>query len=68
MKRSQCDVILGMLKRRMSVTPATAYRFCGTFALHSRVSELRGRGHRIECLVVRQPNGRRYGTYWLGRG
>ena len=62
---SQCAVVLGMLRRRERVTAASVYRACGSFACHSRVSELRERGHKIECIVIRQPNGRRVGVYWL---
>ena len=63
--KSQCAVVLGMLRRRERVTAASAHRACGTYALHSRVAELRERGHQIDCIVIRRANGRRVGVYWL---
>lgn len=50
---SQCSVILGELRRRRSLGPlyglsaGDCYVLCRTLAAHSRISELRGRGHKI---------------------
>ena len=61
---SQCSIILQMLQRGEKITPLTAFRRCGTLALHSRCAELRERGYKIKCVVVRH-RGRRFGVYWL---
>lgn len=63
---SQNDAILGMLQRRERVTPLTAFRRCGTLALHSRAAELRKRGHKIGCVVV-EFRGKRMGSYYLAK-
>jgi len=64
--RSQCDAVLAALKRREKVTPYIAFKSWGCLALHSRISELRGRGHRIDCRVVRKGVAK-YGDYSLAR-
>ena len=62
--RSQCDRILAYLRRGRSLTPLSAYKLCGTWAMHSRAAELRARGHNIRCRVVNK--GRvKHGVYWL---
>ena len=44
---SQNEKILKHLEKGRTITPLQAFRLCGTLALHSRVSELRQRGHNI---------------------
>jgi hypothetical protein len=46
-KRSQCDVILDLL-RAGEATTLELMQESGSLAPHSRVSELRSRGHDIE--------------------
>ena len=64
---SQCDAILIYLQSGYSISPALAYDLFGTLACHSRIAELRGRGHVIPCVMVSR-NGKRYGQYSLERG
>lgn len=61
---SQSDTILAHLESGETITPAEAYALCGTLALHSRISELRGRGHRIDG-EMQSDGKRRWGLYWL---
>ena len=63
---SQCDAILAYLQAGYAISPALAYDLFGTLACHSRISELRGRGHRIECRIVRR-GGKQFGQYTLER-
>ena len=63
---SQCDAILAYLQAGYAISPALAYDLFGTLACHSRISELRGRGHRIKCRIVRR-NGKQFGQYTLER-
>lgn len=63
---TQANQILQMLKQGKRVTPFSALAICGSLACHSRISELRDRGHRIECRIVTR-NGRRFGEYRLMR-
>ena len=61
---SQCDLVLEMLERGEPVTPATVHERTGSYAAHSRIAELRERGHDIICTVKR--NGRsKWGSYSL---
>jgi hypothetical protein len=46
------------------VTPAVAFKLCGSLACHSRMAELRSHGHRIECRKVREGK-RTWGEYRL---
>ena len=62
---SQCEAILRHLEAGNTITPAQAYELCGTLALHSRVAELRHRGHDIECDLVQVPSGKHVGKYRL---
>lgn len=64
-KVSQSDHILSILKLGRSITPAEAYTLCGTLALHSRIAELRERGHDIRCELVRTAGGKTVGSYTL---
>ena len=61
---SQCKMILRHLKRGLSITPVVAFHTYGSLALHSRISELRSRGHKIDCKIVVRGS-RRYGSYRL---
>ena len=61
---SQCDAILVYLQSGYAISPALAYELFGTLACHSRISELRGRGHKIDCQIVRR-NGKQFGQYSL---
>ena len=63
--RSQCDVILAHLDAGNTITPAEAYELCGTLALHSRISELRGQFYDIHCELVKTPSGKVVGRYSL---
>jgi hypothetical protein len=62
---SQCERILELLRRGEALTPLDAFRECGTLALHSRIAELRERGHDIRCELVEVPSGKRVGRYRL---
>ena len=62
---SQCDVILEVLQRGETITPAQAYELCGTLACHSRISELREQGYDIRCEIVRTPSSKHVGRYSL---
>lgn len=59
---SQCDAILTYMQSGYAISPALAYELFGSLALHSRISELRGRGHKIDCQIVRR-NGKQFGQY-----
>ena len=61
---SQCFEILRFLRNGQKLTPVGAYTLCGTLALHSRISELRARGHRVKCTMV-EIGGKRVGRYSL---
>jgi len=61
---SQNDTILAHLQAGNTITPAEAYAMCGSLALHSRISELRAAGYRIDS-AMRSEHGRRWGEYWL---
>ena len=60
---SQCDSILAWLAAGNTLSPAEAYERFGTLACHSRMAELRERGHLIECELVRVPSGKTVGRY-----
>ena len=49
---SQNARILAALKRGRKLTPLRAFLQFGTLALHSRIAELRARGHAIKCRMV----------------
>ena len=61
---SQCAQVYAHMRDIGTITPLTAFRFYGILALHSRVSELRGRGHKIITRMVKR-NGKRVGQYRL---
>lgn len=62
---SQCEAILQHLEAGNTITPAEAYTLFGSLALHSRISELRARGYKVEMAL--QSNGRtHWGEYFLG--
>lgn len=49
MSASHCQRILAVLSDGKPHTTSDLYRQCGGMILHSRIAELRRRGHRIEC-------------------
>ena len=63
---SQSARILDHLRMGLTLTPAQAYALFGTLALHSRIAELRGQGHRIGMETISK-GGKRYGEYRLLR-
>lgn len=62
---TQCDAILEVLQRGETITPAQAYELCGTLALHSRISELRGQFYDIDCKIIKTASGKHVGCYSL---
>ena len=62
---TQSNVILEVLQRGETITPAQAYELCGTLALHSRIAELRGQFYDIHCELVRTSTGKHVGQYSL---
>jgi len=63
---TQAEAILERLERGETVTPRLAYELTGSLACHSRIAELRARGHRIRC-TIRSDGGKRWGEYTLER-
>ena len=61
---SQCNYILAYLRAGNTLTPAIAYEKFGSLACHSRIAELRERGHNIPC-TIRTRDGKRWGEYRL---
>lgn len=61
---SQSANIYCHLRAGKTLTPAQAYNLYGTLVLHSRINELRSRGHKIKCRMVRR-GGKMVGQYWL---
>lgn len=61
---SQCASIWAWMADGHTITPAQAYEKFGTLALHSRITELRERGHKINTEMI-DVNGKRVGRYSL---
>ena len=61
---SQCEAIIRHLEAGNTITPAEAYALCGTLALHSRISELRHQGYRID-MEMKSEGKKHWGEYWL---
>jgi len=61
---TQCDYILEWMRVNGTITPAEAYERLGCLALHSRISELRGKGYEIKCRIVTRGK-TRWGEYSL---
>lgn len=63
--QSQCDRILAELesKRGQWVPMPDLARIAGGYAVHSRIAELRKRGHRIEAM--RERCGRKVWSYYM---
>jgi hypothetical protein len=59
---SQCANIWVFLRDGGTLTPLEAYEKFGTLALHSRIAELRERGHPIKCELI-SVNGKYVGRY-----
>ena len=63
--QSQCDRILAELesKRGQWVPMPDLARIAGGYAVHSRIADLRKRGHRIEAMQERR--GRKVWSYYM---
>ncbi len=61
---SQSDAILAALQRGAVLTTLDIFKLCGSMAGHSRIADLRARGHQIECKRVTR-NGRGVWEYRL---
>ena len=61
---TQCDRILEFMRQHGKITPAEAYERLGCLALHSRISELRGKGYAIST-KIRTRGLARWGEYSL---
>ena len=61
---TQCDRILEFMRQHGKITPAEAYERLGCLALHSRISELRGKGYAIST-KIRTRGLTRWGEYSL---
>jgi len=59
---SQCDELLAIMQRGEVVTPLRAFEVTGSLACHSRIAELRERGHDIVCHMKTQGK-KRWGEY-----
>lgn len=59
---SQCAQIWAYLEDGNTLTPLEAYQMFGCAVLHSRISELRSRGHQIDKEMVKVGN-KRVGRY-----
>jgi hypothetical protein len=63
--RSQNDRVLCHLLAGNSITQLQALGLYGIFRLAARVKVLRDRGHKIETINKRDPNGKTYAEYRL---
>ncbi len=63
---SQCASIYCWLADGNTITPAEAYAKFGCLALHSRVAELRERGHKINTEMI-TVNGKQVGRYSMAK-
>jgi len=61
---TQADAILERLLRGETITPRLAYELTGSLACHSRIAELRERGHQIDC-TIKTLGRKRWGEYRL---
>jgi len=61
---SQCAKLLDTMRRGEVITPLRAFQLTGSLACHSRMAELRERGHDIVCTVKREGS-KKYGEYAL---
>lgn len=61
---SQCDTLLLAMRAGHVITPLVAFKLTGSLACHSRMAELRERGHDIVCTVKREGS-KKYGEYAL---
>lgn len=64
---SQCANVFVHMKEHGSITPLEAFKRYGILALHSRIAELRERGHKIVTRMVETESGKRVGQYSLER-
>jgi hypothetical protein len=63
--KSQCDHILDEMRAGRAVTPKSAFKLCGTLALHSRISELRNKRGLVVNMELVTENGKTFGSYTL---
>ncbi len=63
---SQCANIWQWMADGNTITPAEAYSKFGTLALHSRIAELRERGHKINTEMI-QVGGKTVGRYSMAK-
>lgn len=63
---SQCASIWAWMADGNTITPAEAYAKFGTLALHSRIAELRERGHKINTEMI-DVNGKQVGRYSMAK-
>jgi len=64
-KPSQCAAILEHLQQGHPITQIDALNKFGCFRLGARINDLRKRGHKIECKIVKTKTGKRIGRYRL---
>lgn len=62
---SQCSKILAHMQAHGSITPLEAFNLYKSLACHSRIAELRERGHDIATEMVETPSGNVVGRYRL---
>lgn len=68
MSASQCERVLAVLADGRTHTVPEIHQLAGTMRLNSRVAELRGRGHNIECVRLRGRTGANAYAYRLLSG
>ena len=62
---SQCDLILAALRETRDWVPMPDLaRIAGGYAVHSRIADLRKRGHRIDWMQERKPGTRKVWSYY----
>ena len=64
---SQSKEILKALEAGERITPIDALNRFGCFRLSGRIKDLKNLGHDIKCHIVKGPNGKHYGEYYLER-
>jgi Helix-turn-helix domain len=62
---TQCEMVLAHLKKGRILTSMQAFRLYGITRLADRVRDLRAKGHRVECGMVKLPSGKRTGVFSL---
>ncbi len=64
---SQCDQILGYMKRGRAISPLIALEKFGCFRLAARIHDLRAKGHPIESREVIRGD-KHFAEYYMKRG